>query len=121
MKHKFKGIGKAGALLMFAGLAASPFAVITNGIAGKITFWLLEQLSMWMADKGLIILNIGAAKINTLSEQQDFDGSFEQAFKEIHENNDRLTDEQKKAIDDKVISAFRKFATFGELRDGRNP
>lgn len=72
---------------------------------------------MWMADKGLIILNIAAADINTIAEKESFDGSFDEAFKEIHESKDRLTPEQKKAIDDKVIFAFRKFATFGELRN----
>ncbi len=98
---------------MFAALAASPFSWFTNGLAGEITFWLLQQFSMWMADKGLIILNVAAADINTISEKNDFDGSFDQAFKEIHENEDRLTPEQKKAIDDKVIKAFRQFAAFG--------
>lgn len=98
---------------MFSGLAASPLAWLTTGLVGKITFWFLTKFTEWLASNGLIILNIGVANVQTLIEKSAFDKTFEEAFKAIHGNPDRLTEEQKKSIDDKVISAFRKFASFG--------
>lgn len=113
MKYRFEGIGKLGATLMFSALAASPLAWLTNGLVGKIVFFLLTEFSMFLSNHGLIILNMAIADLKTLSEKKNFDGAFDDAFKEIHEKRERLTPEEKKRIDDKVISAFRDFASFG--------
>lgn len=119
-KYDFEGIGKAGALLMFSGLAASPFVWFTTGIQGKIVFWLLVQLNKFLASNGLILLNIGIANVQVLIQENAYDKSFDDAFDAIHGNPKRLTEAQKKAIDAPVIAAFDKFANFG-VRDGGNP
>lgn len=116
MKYRFEGIGALGATLIFAGIAASPLSWLTNGVIGKFVYAVLQYACMWLADKGIIIMNIGIADLKTLSEKSGFDGSFEDAFKEIHEKKERLTPEDKKRIDDKVIDAFRKFASFHVVR-----
>lgn len=118
MKNKFEGIGSASASLTFALLAGSPLAWLTLGIQGKITFWILKQIYMRLADKGVIVLNIGAAKVSTLVERSDFDGSFDSAFEIINKRKGNLSDAEIKAIDDKVISALRKFTDFGVQHSG---
>ncbi len=118
--YDYSGIGKAEALLVFSALAASPAVWFTNGIAGQITFWFLTQICTWFANKEVLILNIAATDIQTIMQKGDFDASFDNAFKAIHGNPDKLTSEQKAAIDAPVIAAFRKFAVFGQLRSSSN-
>lgn len=115
--YDYSGIGKAEALLIFSALAASPAAWLTNGILGKIVFWSLSNFLTWLTGKGIMVLNVLVADVQTLGEKGDFDGSFDAAFAAIHEHPERLTPEQKTAIDKPVINAFRKFAVFGQLRD----
>lgn len=112
-KYNFEGIGKATALLLFSGLAASPFAWFTVGLQGKIVFWLLTQLGKWFASTGLVLLNVGIANVQVLSQQSNYDGAFDVAFRAIADRNGRLTLAEKKAIDDRVIAAFDRFADFG--------
>jgi len=116
--YQYEGIGKAGALVIFAWLASTPLVFLTNGILGKFVFFILTRFCAYLAGKGIMILNIAVADIQIVAQKNDFDGSFDEAFKEIHGQRDKLTPEQKKAIDDKVIRAFRKFADFGGVRNG---
>ena len=115
MSYDYSGIGKAEALLVFAALAASPLVWITNGLLGGLTFWVLCRICTWLANKEVLLANIAAADIQTLAQKGNFDGSLDEAFKAIHGNPNQLTQAQRKAIDDKVILAFRNFATFGSL------
>ena len=119
MKYNFEGIGALGASLMAGALASSPLSFLVVGIPGKITFWLLTQLNSYLANKGLILLNVGVAKISAYSDRKDFDGTLESAIKIVIEHGDTLTEAEKRDIDDKVIIAFDKFSSFGELRDSR--
>jgi ABC-type transport system involved in cytochrome c biogenesis permease subunit len=116
-KYKFDGIGKAGAVATFAAMAMTPYAAITQGFWGKILFVFLEWFYSCLASVGLVVLNIGVANVETLIEQSEFDGSFEDAFKIINAKGGKLSDAEKAAIDNKVIAAFRKFASFGRLHD----
>lgn len=115
--YHYEGIGKAGALMLFGALAASPLSWLATGFLGRITFSILEMICTWLAGKGVILLNIAVADIQTISQKRDFDGSFRDAFTEIAGNPHRLSAEDRKRIDEKVKAAFRKFATFG-VRDG---
>lgn len=109
--YDFQGIGKAAALLEFSALAASPVSWLTNGVLGQITFWLLTQMNAYLASKGLILLNIGIANVQVLSQKSDFDQSLDEAYQALRSGS--LTEVQKKALDDKVIAAFNNFADFG--------
>lgn len=119
MKYRFEGIGATSATLTIAALAASPLAWLTQGIQGRIVFHVLKWLYMGLASKGLIVLNIGAAKVEVLVQKGEFDGSMDEAFKLINERQGKLTPAEIKAVDDKVIIALRKFGRFGvrERRD----
>lgn len=116
-KYKFEGIGKASATATFVALASTPLAKLTQGFVGKILYALLTLFFSGLASVGLVVLNIGIAKVETLLEQKDFDGSFDEAFKIINAKGGKLTQQEIAEIDSKVIDAFRKFAVFGKLRD----
>ncbi len=119
-KYKFDGIAKASATVTFLALASTSFAPLTIGFTGKVFFFFLQFFYTGLASIGLVVLNIGIADLKTISEKNDFDGSFDEAFKIINAKGGKLTDAEKKSIDNKVIAAFRKFGAFGQLFDDRN-
>lgn len=115
-KYDFQGIGKASATVTIAALAANPSTLwLTTGFVGSMFYWLLTQFYSKLASVGLVILNVGIADVQIITQHSEFDGSFDDAFKLI--NAGPLTDEQKSAIDNKVISAFKSFASFGSVSD----
>lgn len=120
-KHDLSGIGGVTASLVISLLAGSSLAFLTTGPLGWFVAVILRWLFSGLASMGLVLLNVGVAHVQTINEKKDFDGSFEDAFRAINAKNGELTDEEKAAIDQKVIDAFRKFATFGtngSVRDG---
>jgi len=120
MKHKFENIGEVNAAIIMAALAANPeLAFLTAGISGKIVFQVAKFLCMSMASMGLIVLNVGAAKIETFMDQGNYDGTWDSAEKiisKIRDSGRDLTDEEIRNIDGPVISAFRKFARLGKRK-----
>lgn len=114
--YDYSGIGKAEALLLYSALA-SQSVWLTTGLVGDIVFKLLWRMCTWLANKEVLILNIAATDLQTLSQKGSFDGSFDDAFTAIHGHPELLTPEQKAAIDAPVMAAFRKFGVFGQLRD----
>ncbi len=119
MKHKFEGIGEASATATLSAIATSSMAWAATGVIGRVVFALLKWFYMALANRGLILLNVGIAHIQVMSQKENFDGTFDEAFKALNEKGSALTDEEKKQIDDRVISALRKFVDFG-VRDGGN-
>lgn len=119
-KHDLDGIGDASASAAIAALAANPStSFLTAGLSGKILFWILSKFFSALASMGLVVLNVGAEKLSTAISKAGYDGSFESAEKLIEEirNTGRdLTPEEAKAIDDKVIEAFRKFAVIARKK-----
>ncbi len=112
-KYDFPGIRKAGRLALRAVLAgttwgasliASPFFPIIQLVAD----WCVE----WLANKGLLIINVGAIYVSGEFQQAAFDQAFEDAIAKAKAPG--LTDAQKKVIDDEVIRAFRRFGTIGK-------
>lgn len=112
-KHEFTGIGSASATLTFVALAGSPLAFLTQGLLGKITHCILTQVYSRLASQGLVVLNIGVARVQTMAERKDFDGTFDEAFELINKRGGKLSDEEIKRIDSKVIDSLRKFTDFG--------
>jgi len=115
--YDYSGIGRAEALLLFSALAASPWAVLTNGFLGSIVFWILTKICTGLANKEVMVLNVGATTLQTIMQKGEFDATLDAAFKAIKGNPDRLSAAEKAKIDDPVIAAFRKFAVFGQLRN----
>lgn len=119
-KHDLTGIGSASATLTFVALAGSPLSFLTQGFLGKVTHYILTQIYSRLASQGLVVLNIGVARVQTLVDRKEFDGTFDDAFDLINKSGGRLSQDDIKAIDDKVIRALRKFTDFG-VRERRNP
>ena len=103
-----------------AALAANPkFSWLTAGFLGKSVWFGAKLLCMGGASLGLVVLNVGAAKIDTLMTQHNFDGTWESAQKlisDIRKEGRELTDAEKARIDGPVKDAFRKFGRFGRVR-----
>lgn len=117
MKYKFWAIGEASASVIMAMMLANPgTAVFAQGFLGKIMFWVFKILCAYLANLGLIVMNVGAAKLEVIADESKFDGSWNTAdnlIKKIRDTGRELTPEEIAEIDAPVIAAFEKFATFG--------
>ncbi len=92
---------------------------MTIGLIGKIVFWFLSQSFSMLASLGVVVLNIGAAKVETLIDGNKFDGAWDSAeefIKAIRDTGREMTPEEIAKIDGPVIDAFRKFASFARRR-----
>lgn len=107
-KYDFPGIRKAGTAALTAVVAgtawgawiiASPFKPVFDAAVGF--------MSEWLANRGLLIINLGAIYVAGEIDQAKFDEAFDEALKKAKIPG--LTDKQKKGIDDEVIKAFRRF------------
>lgn len=119
-KHKFSGIGAASTSAVFVALASNPAtAFLTVGIPGKILSWILIKFFSALASCGLVLLNVGAARIETLVDGKNFDGAWDSAeefIAAIRNTGRELTPAEIKKIDDPVIAAFRKWASFARKK-----
>lgn len=109
-KHDFKGIKKVGATVLLGVIASSPFSFLATGFLGRVTTFFLEKIVNVLANKGLIILNVGAMHFKTEAEAKAYVAGMELALKKVSESEGRLTPEQVKEIDDEVIKVFDDFA-----------
>lgn len=118
MKYEFDGIGETTAHAALAALATTPLAWFAIGIPGKITYYIFKYLFMNLASSGLIVMNLGIAKVEVLIEKESYDGSWDTAEKAIDDvsKTRELTLEEKRTIDEPVKAAFRKFARFSRVR-----
>ena len=107
-KHKFTGIGKLNATVVFMWVN-SQLPGLTTGIAGKILWWFLQQVGTGLASAGVVLANVGIAKVETMIERDDFKSAMEDAIKAVDENLSTITPAEGKALDDKVKKAFDKF------------
>lgn len=70
----------------------------------------LEHLTNWLANKGLIVLNLGAIYVEGELDQKAFDKAIGDALLKVEAG---VTPEEGKRLDAEVIKAFRKFAVLG--------
>lgn len=111
-KYDFPGIQKAGVAAIKAILASFSWgAALLAGPFGKIPDFILDWVINWLANKGLIVLNIGAIYIDGHFDQAGFDKSIEDGLSRVKKG---VTPEEGKVIDDAVIAAFRKFGTYSK-------
>ena len=90
------------------------------GIPGKIIQWVLTKSFSMLASLGLVILNVGAARVETLVDGKNFDGAYDSAeefIAAIRATGRDMTPEEIKKIDDPVIVAFRKWASFARKKE----
>lgn len=108
-KFDFPGIRKAGVKAFSLALASTSWgASALSGPFKPLIEKTLEWVSEWLANKGLLIINVGAIYVAGEFDQSKFDKAMTDALEQAKAPG--LSDAQKKAIDDEVIKAFRKFA-----------
>ena len=113
-RYDFKGIQKAmgvaiDALIAGTGwgawLLASPFMPAVNILRD----WLIN----WLANKGLIILNIGANIVDGSIDQKSLDAALDEGIKRVMQGRAKISATDGKAIDDAVRKAFDADADLG--------
>ncbi len=113
-RYDFKGIQKQmgrliDGLLLMAGwgtwLLASPLKPVVN--------ILRDMLVNFLANQGLIILNIGANIIDGKLDQNALDLALQEGLRRVMQGRDKITEAQGKAIDDRVRKAFDENADLG--------
>lgn len=105
-KYDFKGIKKQGASGLKLALSSNPSTVWMTKI--PLIGTVLEFAVNWMANNGLVLLNIGAIYVNGELDQALLDRSIDEGIKKVEQAGGLLTPEQIKEIDDAVIKAARK-------------
>lgn len=108
-KYNFPGIRKAGATALKAVLALTTWgAWLLKSPFEPVIDLTAEWFSEWLANKGLVIINLGAIYVSGEFDQSKFDSAMDQALDAAKAPG--LTEAEKEAIDEKVRDAFRKFA-----------
>lgn len=114
-KYDFPGIKKWGAKGLSLALATTGWGSwLIKWSFGPLLDWFLEQLVGWLANKGLIVLNIGAIYANGEFDQKAFDDAMNEGIKKVEAARGQLTPDQIKAIDDEVIKAADKFLPYNK-------
>lgn len=105
-KYDFQGIKKQGASGLMLALSSNP----STAAIVKIPFIkaMLEALVNWLANRGLVLLNLGAIYVKGEIDQSLLDRSIEEGLKKVENAGGTLTPEQIKEIDDAVIKAADK-------------
>jgi len=115
-KYDFKGIKRLGSDAIL-GIAASWLSsiglsfLVTNKLSYTILSFFVEKYVNSLANNGLIMLNVGAINLKAPKNQKAFDEAMFEALKIVEEKS-KLTPEEVKEIDDKVIRTFRKHALY---------
>lgn len=136
-KYDFAGIKKAGLAAVRVALASTSWGakLISNGFlkfANPLIDVLLEAGINFMANSGLIVLNLGAIIIDGKVDQARLDNAIEKGLQRVMKGRDKITEAEGKAIDDDVIKAADEFIDFGAtpsvpgdadpgLQSGRDP
>lgn len=112
-KYDFKGIKKFGAKGLALALASTTWASwLFTPFLSPITDFILQQFVNWMANSGLMVINIGAIIVNGELDEKGFNNAFNEGLQRVQIGG--LTPEQKKEIDDKVIAAARAFLPYNK-------
>lgn len=102
-KYDFKGIKRQGANGIKLALLSNPSTAWLAKAPGIEPF--LEFVVNWLANNGLVLLNIGAIYVNGNIDQRLLDRSIEDGLKRVELNGSTLNAAQIKEIDDEVIKA----------------
>lgn len=108
-KYDFPGIRKAGSLAVKSLIAATGWgAWILASPFRFVLEYILEWIVEWLTNRGLLILNIGIIYVQGELDQAKFDQAMDEALEKAKAPD--LSIEQKRAIDEEVKKAFRRFA-----------
>lgn len=110
-KYDFKGIKKTGRLALKAALATNPStAWLSKG--GAIIDLVLEFGLNWLANKGLVLMNVSVYYVGGKLDKDALDKAIGAGI-DVVDSGKVLTPEQMKEIDDAVIKAADKALPYG--------
>ena len=113
-KYDFPGIKKAGATGLKVALASTTWGafLVNSPVLGKLVGLILQFIANWLANNGLVVLNLGAIFVSGEFDQMAFDKALHDGIQKVESGRDKITPAQGKAIDDEVRKAASKFIRF---------
>lgn len=117
-KYNFPGIQNGAKAAIKAALAttgwglallANPFFKFFEPVEDAA----IDEAINFLANEGLIVLNLGAIVVNGEVDQTLFDKALDDGLKLVEQGRDKISDKQGRAIDDDVIKAARRYIDFG--------
>ena len=88
-----------------AWILASPFRPVVAAVR--------DLLMNFLANRGLIVLNIGANIVDGSIDQAALDAALDAGIKKVMQGRDKITPAEGKKIDDDVAKAFDRDADLG--------
>ncbi len=118
-RYNFPGIQKAAGAAIDALLAGTTWGAWILASPFKIVLAPLRDLIVnFLANRGLIILNIGANIVDGAVDQAKLDAALDAGIKRVMQGRDKITPQEGKKIDDDVREAFDKDADLGADPNG---
>lgn len=115
-KYNFEGLKKLGAAALSSALAGTPLVKFPS-----VANFIFEMFTNWLANKGLIVMNVGAYYVNGKLDVKGLTDAMVRGYEAV-ESGIELTPEQMKQIDDDVIEAARKALPYGrKATSPKNP
>lgn len=114
-KYNFEGLKKLGAAALSSALAGTPLVKFPS-----IANFIFEMFTNWLANKGLIVMNVGAYYVNGKLDVKGLTDAMVRGYEAV-ESGRELTPEEIKKIDDDVIAAARKALPYGRKPTPKTP
>lgn len=119
-KYDFKGIKQWGAKGLELALTTTAWGawLLATPVLRTVLHFSEEFLVNWFANKGLILLNIGAIYVNGKLDEEEFSKALNDGLARVEIPGGRalLTPEEGKAIDEAVKKAGRKFIPYNKSK-----
>lgn len=113
-RYDFPGIKKGAALILDGLLAATGWGAWLLASPFKPVYNIARDLFVnWLANRGIIILNIGVNIIDGVLDQKKMDEALDEGIRRVMQGRDKISPAEGKAIDDKVRKAFDDNADLG--------
>ena len=114
-KYNFEGLKKLGAAALSSALAGTPLVKFPS-----VANFIFEMFTNWLANKGLIVMNVGAYYVNGKLDVKGLTDAIVRGYEAV-ESGRELTPEEIKKIDDDVIAAARKALPYGHKPTPKTP
>lgn len=106
-KYDFPGIKRLGGASLRLIIAPIPHVGwIANTFVGV---FITDMLANFLANRGLMLLNIGGFYVTAEFNQMDFDKAMEAGINEVESKEGKLSSADTKRIDDEVMRVARRY------------
>lgn len=108
-KYDLKGIQKAGVLGIKAALVSTVWgAKLIASPLFRIVEWAINWGINWLANKGIVVVNIGVYMVDGKFDQKGFDKAMDEGLSKV-KLNPNITEKEGRALDERVKDSVRKF------------